>query len=387
MSGKLNFTIKCLLGNKLRFILTVVSISVGVTSVLTVNSVSNFGAMTVSEELDSLGMNGLIVSPDNEKTHLNTEETEILSSIEGITVTAPVTVNTTKVSADTNNSTALVWGIDEKVRDVVDFDLVYGRFIEKSDTIKKHKVCILEESLASELFGVDNAVGRKVNIMCSFHKEEFEVIGIVKTGKGIMQSVMGNCFPSFLYMPYTVISDSPDFNQVFLKIRSDTDTSLLIERINNRLNSDSFGEYSVKDLAGQKKTFESMLSNITNVLTVIGAISLLVAGISIMNIMLISVNERVKEIGIKKSIGASSFDILLDFLSESVIISVIGTISGIISAVIIIKIGAMIYNIDIHITAVSVCISILLSVLFGTAFGIIPAYKASKYRPVDALRR
>ena len=97
--------------------------------------------------------------------------------------------------------------------------------------------------------------------------------------------------------------------------------------------------------------------------------------------------KRIKEIGIKKSIGASSFDILLDFLSESVIISVIGTISGIISAVIIIKIGAMIYNIDIHITAVSVCISILLSVLFGTAFGIIPAYKASKYRPVDALRR
>lgn len=387
MGSKLNFTVKCLLGNKLRFILTVISIAVGVTSVLTVNSVSTFGAKTVSAELDSLGMNGLIVAPENDGTQLKREETEILSQIDGVSVTAPVTVNTSKVSADSVDSTALVWGIDEKAKEVVRFELMYGRLIDKSDTIQKRKVCILEESLAASIFGNENAVGRHVDLMNSPHSESFEVIGIVKTGKGIMQSVMGNYFPAFLYMPYTVISESPNFSQVFVKVNSDADTASLIERIKTRLSASASGNFAVKDLAGQKKSFESMLSAVTNVLTIIGAVSLIVAGISIMNIMLISVNERIKEIGIKKSIGATSFDILLDFLAESVIISIIGTLTGIISAIIIMKVCSSIFGIDITVSAGSVFGSVLLAVLLGSIFGIVPAYRASRYKPVEALRR
>ncbi len=387
MSSKLRFTIKCLLENRLRFILTVISIAVGVTSVLIVNSVSTFGAAAVSAELDSLGMNGLIVAPENDGTLLKEEETEMLSSVEGIIKTAPVTVSTSRVSSGLNDASAMIWGIDEKAKDVVSFDLMYGRLIDKSDTMQKNKVCILEETLAYDIFGQENAVGRNVELLCGSGTESFEVVGIVKTGKGIMQSIMGNYFPAFLYIPYTVISSSPNFNQVFLKINSDTDTAVLSERINRVLAENTSGKYTVTDLAGQKSTLEGMLSTVTNVLTVIGAVSLIVAGISIMNIMLISVNERVKEIGIKKSIGASSLDIMLDFLAESVIISIIGTAAGIIGAVLIVKAGAVILDTDLTVTYRSVLKAVIVSAILGTLFGIIPAYKASKYKPVEALRR
>lgn len=387
MSSKLRFTIKCLLENRLRFILTVISIAVGVTSVLIVNSVSTFGAQAVSAELDSLGMNGLIVAPENDGTHLKSEETEMLSSVDGIIKTAPVTVSTSRVSSGMCDTTAMIWGIDEKAKDVVNFDLMYGRLIDKSDTMIKNKVCILEETLACEIFGQENAVGRNVELLCGSGTESFEVIGIVKTGKGIMQSIMGNYFPAFLYIPYTVISSSPNFSQVFLKTNADTDTEVLAERINQLLADNTSGKYTVTDLAGQKSTLEGMLSTVTNILTVIGAISLVVAGISIMNIMLISVNERVKEIGIKKSIGASSFDIMLDFLAESVIISIIGTGAGIICAVLIVKAGAIMLETNLTVTYNSVVRSVIISAILGTLFGIIPAYKASKYKPVEALRR
>ena len=381
MRSKLRFTFKCLLENKLRFILTVISIAVGVTSVLTVNSVSNFGAEALSEELDSLGMNGLIVSPENDGTTLKKEETDIISRIDGVSVTAPVTISTSRVSSGAVDSSALVWGIDEKPKSVVSFDLMYGRLIDKSDIMMNKSVCVLEESLAKEIFGSENSVGRTVTLSSSSHTGSLEVVGIVKTGKGIMQSAMGNFFPDFLYMPYSIISDSPNFSQVFLKINSDTDTAILSDRIKTTLLHNTSGHYAVKDLAGQKNSFESMMSLVTRVL------SLLVAGISIVNIMLISVNERVKEIGIKKSIGASSLDILLDFLAESVIISIIGTAAGIIGAIITIKTGAAILKIDLDISYHSIFRAVILSGLLGTVFGIIPAYKASKYKPVEALRR
>ncbi len=387
MRSKLRFTFKCLLENKLRFILTVISIAVGVTSVLTVNSVSNFGAEALSEELDSLGMNGLIVSPENDGTTLKKEETDIISRIDGVSVTAPVTISTSRVSSGAVDSSALVWGIDEKAKSVVSFDLMYGRLIDKSDIMMNKSVCVLEESLAKEIFGSENSVGRTVTLSSSSHTGSLEVVGIVKTGKGIMQSAMGNFFPDFLYMPYSIISDSPNFSQVFLKINSDTDTAILSDRIKTTLLHNTSGHYAVKDLAGQKNSFESMMSLVTRVLTIIGAVSLLVAGISIVNIMLISVNERVKEIGIKKSIGASSLDILLDFLAESVIISIIGTAAGIIGAIITIKTGAAILKIDLDISYHSIFRAVILSGLLGTVFGIIPAYKASKYKPVEALRR
>lgn len=389
MGSKVKYTIKCLLENKLRFFLTILGISVGVISVLIINSVSDFGVTAVSSELDSLGMNGLIVSSESSSAALNDDDIERLNSLDGVLKIAPVTVNTSKVySGSEENIDAMIWGIDERAEEVVSFELIYGRFIDKSDIKSNGKVCMLDQSLAVELFGRENVVGRTVDLLCNSTVESFDVVGVVKTGKGIMQSLMGNYFPAFLYTPYTAFDNSPDYNQLFLKMDGSKSAEEITAAVKTELNGESgSGKFTVTDLASQKGVLESMLNIVTMILTVIGAISLLVSGISIMNIMLISVNERIKEIGIKKSIGATGKDIMLDFLLESVIIAVSGTAIGILVSVGLVKGASVILSYDITVKATAIFYAVIISVTLGILFGIFPAYKASKFKPVEALRR
>ena len=384
MHSKWKYTIKCLLENKLRFFLTVLSIAVGVTSVLIINSVSDFGVTAVSAELDSLGMNGLIVTKESDNDNLTDSEVQKINSLDGISQVAPVTIKTSKVySKDASNISTMIWGIDERSEEVISFELLYGRFIDKGDIKSGSKVCMLDGSLAKELYGRENIVGSTVDLLCNSTVESFRVIGVVKTGKGIMQSLMGNYFPAFLYAPYTAFDNSPNYNQFFLKIDGTKSSEEITDTVKSQLN----GNFTVTDLAGQKGVLENMLSIVTIVLTIIGAISLLVSGISIMNIMLISVNERVKEIGIKKSIGATSEDILMDFLGESIIIAVVGTTIGILIAVMLVKSASVILGLNLFVRGKAIILSIIISVTLGVLFGIFPAYKASKFKPVEALRR
>ncbi|MDE7389895.1 MAG: ABC transporter permease, partial [Lachnospiraceae bacterium] len=222
MSVKLKYTVKCLLENRLRFVLTVLSISVGVVSILIVNTISTFGVSAVSTELESLGMNGLIVHRELSSASLCDDEVEKITAVEGVEKVAPVTVNTSEVY-DNFSSTAtssIVWGVDESTPDVISFEILYGRFIDKGDIKANNKVCIIDKSLANELFSRDNVVGKSVKLLCGSSVEEFEVVGVVQTGKGIMQSLMGTYFPAFLYVPYTAFNNSADYDKLFLKINT-----------------------------------------------------------------------------------------------------------------------------------------------------------------------
>ncbi len=381
MYSKLKFTAKCLMENRLRFFLTVLSITVAVASVLLIGAVSRFGVSAVWAELDSLGMNGLIVTSENGS--LGNKEVDTLGSINGVDKAAPVTVDASKVFVGSEETNAMIWGIDENAEDVVSFELLYGRFIDKGDIAANKKVCMVDQSLAVELYGHENIVGRSVDLLCSGAIQSFSVVGVVKTGKGIMQSLMGNYFPAFLYAPYTAFHTSPDYTQVFLKTDGNADSEAIGRSVKQKLGSGT----TVADLAGQKGALESMLGVVTNILTVIGGISLLVSGISIMNIMLISVGERTKEIGIKRSIGAAGSDIMLDFLLEAVIIALAGTAMGIAIASAIAIAASIILHAHISVTLSSMALAVAAALVLGIIFGIFPAYKASRFKPVDALRR
>ena len=390
MRSKIKFAFKCLFDNKVRFFLTIISITVGVTAVLTVNAISSFGVKQVSSELDSLGMNGLVVSAESGNAVLTSSDKDIMLTVNGVDEVAPVTINTVKVRSKDNKETkGMVWGIDEKAGNVVSFELLYGRLIDKNDIKSCNKVCILDETLSADLFGKENSVGKTIELTCGSGSDTFQVIGVVKTGKGIMQSLMGNFFPAFLYVPYTSFDNSPDFNQFFVKTDPSYRSAQIAESLKLELDTNikAGEEIAVTDLAGQKTALENMLSTVTMVLTVIGAVSLLVSGISIMNIMLISVNERTNEIGIKKSIGASRKDIMFDFLTESVIISIVGALTGIITAQFLCMIMSYLSGYTLSLQYSVILYTVTVSAGLGIAFGIIPAYKASFYDPVEALRR
>ena len=381
MRGKMRLTIKCLLENKLRFFLTVLSISVAVTSVLLIKAISGFGVKAVWSELDSLGMNGLIVSSDT--AQLREREVEQIGDIAGVSTAAPVTLDASKAFIGSQSTNAMIWGIDERAENVISFELIYGRFIDRGDIKAKSRVCMVDQSLAVQLCGSENAVGKTVELLCDGAVKSFFVVGVVKTGKGIMQSLMGSYFPAFMYAPYTAFHAEPNFTQIFVKTNGAIPSNNIGELIKNEFSD----EVSVADLAGQKGALENMLFVVTTILTVIGSISLLVSGISIMNVMLISVGERTKEIGIKMSIGASKGDIMLDFLFESVIIAFVGTAIGILFSVIICFVSSVITGEDISVSYSSMLTAALTAAVLGMTFGIFPAYKASRFKPVEALRR
>lgn len=370
-----------MLENKLRLFLTVLSICVAVASVLLISSVSGFGTRAVRSELDSLGMNGLIVSSGS--SVIRDSDIECIGQISGIERAAPVTLDASQVFTEDGGTNAMIWGIDENAEDVVSLDLVYGRCINKGDIKANSRVCMVDQSLAVELFGREDIVGRSIDLLCGQTVRSFSVVGVVKTGKGIMQSLMGSYFPAFLYAPYTAFRSDPDFTQVFVKTDGETPTDKISLDVEKTLGSG----VTVTDLAGRKGVLEDMLATVTTILTVIGAISVFVSGISIMNIMLISVSERTREIGIKKSIGASGTDILLDFLLESVIIAFAGTLFGTALACLAVFCADMLFGLDITVPIVSVVRAMLTAVTLGMIFGIFPAYKASRFRPVEALRR
>lgn len=372
---------KCLCENKLRLFLTVVSITVAVSSVLLIGAVSSCGARAVWAELDSLGMNGLIISASSGT--ISGGDVASINNVGGVEKTAPVTVKATMMCGKSGDVNAVVWGIDENAQNVVSLELVSGRPIDKGDIKGSGRVCMVDQSLARELFGSEDAVGKTAEIINDSSVQSFEIVGVVKTGKGIMQSLMGSSIPAFLYAPYTSLGSNGSYDQVFLK----TDGIRPTDRITSDLKRALGSGITVTDLAGQRSTLESMLSTVTLILTVIGSISLFVSGISIMNIMLISVGERTKEIGIKKSIGASRSDILLDFLLESVIISLAGTAFGIAISAVVSFFASVMLGVSLSVTFSSIAKALMMSVTFGVLFGIFPAYKASKLKPVEALRR
>lgn len=381
MLSKIEFTLKCLLENKLRFFLTILSVCAAVSSMLLISALGTLGIDSVGAELDSLGLNGLIVSCSG--SPVSEKDIEQMNGINGIERCAPVTMSASKVSSGISETNAVIWGIDENAGDVVSFDLLFGRIINKGDIKANSRVCMVDSLLAKELFGTENAVGKSLDVMCGQTALSFEVAGVVKTGKGVMQSLMGDFIPAFLYVPCTSFCSDPDYTQIFVK----TDGTTPSEGISGSVMRLIGASAKVTDMAAQKDTLENMLRIVTIILGVIGGVSLFVSGISIMNIMLISVNERTKEIGIKKSIGASDRDIMLDFLLESVIIAFTGTFFGIASAWVITFASSIVLHADIAISVVSIIISAAGAAVLGLLFGIAPAYKASKLLPVEALRR
>ena len=203
--------------------------------------------------------------------------------------------------------------------------------------------------------------------------------------------MLGNYIPTFVYIPYTTMQASmgrSNFDQIAVKIDSNSN----VDRAGNSItailnqNNGTSDAFVSNNLAKQKDGLTSILDIVTLVLSAVGAISLLVASLSIMTVMLVSVSERTREIGIKKAIGARQLDIMLEFLLEAVLISVIGCAIGIVAGYLVSFAGASLIGMSLGVRWDVLFLAVFFSLFTGTTFGVYPAYKASKLRPVDALR-
>lgn len=377
-----------------RTALTILGIAIGVGSVIIIGNISQCGTNALSTELDGLGLSGLSISSsmDAGNISLNENDLNIIKKCDQVEQAAPIIVESTDVSTQRINLKALVWGIDTKASQIISINLLYGRLFSSQDISTSANVCLVDEAFSKSAYKRSNIIGKNISILYGGTQESFKVIGIIKTGSGLLQNIMGNYIPNFIYVPYTTVQTAAgrdDFDQIAVKVKVGANVDHTGETIVDSLNRNNgtTGAFVSNNLAKQKDSLTNMLGIITLILSAVGAISLLVASLSIMTVMLVSVNERTREIGIKKAIGAKRSSIMLEFMFEAVLISLIGCLFGIVAGYLISYMGASYFGFALSVRLDIMLLAVGFSLLSGTVFGVYPAYKASKLKPVDALRQ
>ncbi len=387
------YPFKSLFRKKGRSLLTILGVAIGVCSVIIISSIGAFGTVAVNNELNSLGMGGLTIAVKDSDAPLSDNELLAVRKTSGVLTATPVYMQTTEAfSSFGKGEEAVVWGIDENAKDIVSLQLLYGNQIKKSDVSESLSVCMVDQSFAQAMYGKDNAVGHKISLSVDSNTEEFTIIGVIKTGGSLLQTAMGNYVPNFVYIPYTTmqtLNGSANYAQIITKATSNTNLSSLATKLESNLtylNGTDDGSYTVTNLAKQKESLTNILSIVTTILSAVGAVSLIVAGLSIMTVMLVSVGERKREIGIKKAIGASRFIIVREFLSEALMLSLIGCVVGVFISALLVIIGGKLLNTSISIDVKTVIVTCLFSVAMAGVFGAYPAMLAAKLNPAETLR-
>jgi len=379
---------------RIRTALTIFGIAIGVGSVIIIGNISQCGTNALSSELDGLGLSGLSISSSTDAGNisLNENDLNIVKKCDQVEQAAPIMVENTDVSTRKLNLKALVWGIDTKASQIISINLLYGRQFNNADINAHANVCLVDEAFSKSAYDRSNIIGKNVSIMCGGAQESFKVIGIIKTGSGLLQNIIGDYIPTFIYVPYTTIQTAVgrnDYDQIAVKIKTGANVDNIGQTIIDNLNRNNgtVDAFVSNNLAKQKDSLTNMLGIITLILSAVGAISLFVASLSIMTVMLVSVNERTREIGIKKAIGAKRSSIMLEFMFEAILISLIGCLFGIVAGYLISYAGAAYFGVALSVRTDIMLLAVGFSILSGTVFGVYPAYKASKLKPVDALRQ
>ncbi|MBQ9460457.1 MAG: ABC transporter permease [Clostridia bacterium] len=384
-------SLRILFRKRTRTLLTLLGITVGVASVLIINNISRCGSTALSSEIDELGMGGLSVMLKNQSAPLAEEELEAIRSLSYVDYAMPLMFESTDAYIHQERNPVYLWGIDKSAKDMINLTLINGRFINSSDISSYSKCCLIDKKLAEDCYGSDNVTGKKLVINSGGTSSEYNIIGVVKTGGGILENMMGSLVPTFLYVPYTTLQASlntGNFSQIAVKIKPDHDNDLAGENIIKTIEreTDEKGAYMVTNLSKQKENLDNIIGIFTIVLTSVGIVSLFVAGLSIMNVMLASVTERTREIGIKKALGASKTMIVTEFLCEALVLTLIGAVAGIIVGTAISFTGAGMIGLTLVPGVDIIFITVMFSLIVGIIFGIYPALKAARLRPVEALR-
>lgn len=367
-----------------RSFLTVCGIAVGVFAVVVISAVGDIGENLVDEKLKSMGMESIIVSSQN--GGLQENDVEQLKNMDFVENAMPLmSVTLKQIMPDDNETDRMLWGVDENADEVIELKVVSGRKINAGDLVSHSKVCMIDRDVAEETYGTADITGMKITLGFGNMSEEFEAVGVVDNGVSMLQSSLGGSIPSFVYIPYTTFSDiskRDGFDVIAVKAQANINTEKSIEK---KL-SDNLRTVEVNNLLTQKKQLTSLMKVVSCSMTAVAGISVIISGISSMTSMMSAVNERTREIGIKKAIGARKTDIISEFLGESLLISVSGGVFGGGLGILTVITGCILFDIDVYINPVSVLSVIIFSTVTGVIFGIVPALKASSLNPVVAIR-
>ena len=392
--------LRALNANKARAVLTMLGVIIGVSSVILLVSIGTGVRDDVLGQFNSLGSNLIYVMPGNYEqmmsgsgqmtassspmgvgsTKFTYQDVELLNSKLTRAIAIPFVEGGVTLTNGHETAQASFMASDANISSVMKTDLSAGRMYNRAEVTGASRVIVLGHSLATKLFPTGNAPGRLVRV----DGQNFRVIGVAaETGGG----ATGSSTDSAVQIPYTTgerLVSSKDLSMIGVSAQSAEDITLTQTQIKLAMRPKYGSEFSSMTQDQILGMVDILVNTMTYMLAGIASISLLVGGIGIMNIMLVSVSERTREIGIRKAVGARTYDILLQFVIEALVLSILGGGLGIAFG----ALGAWLISFVLatKVTLWSVLVAFFFSAGIGVFFGVYPAYKASKLDPIEALR-
>jgi putative ABC transport system permease protein len=396
-----NMAVKTLTSNKLRTGLTMLGMIIGNASVIAMIGIGQGAQRLASEQFESLGPNVLFVTPGSQGARQRTtflprnlvwdDAKAIADEVPSVSGVAPQRQSQISLTYGGKNRSTLVMGTTPSYLTVRDFDVAKGRFITDVDLERNTRIAILGADVATQFFEDKDPIGERIRI----RNTSFEVVGVLQA-KG---SFLGSNQDDVVYVPLTTTATlltgrtSPfGLDLTFISISAIDEANIpaaefqitnLLRRRHKITNEDDFTVQSQKDIL---RIVGTITGGLTALLAAIAAVSLLVGGIGIMNIMLVSVSERTQEIGLRKAIGASEQDILTQFIIEAVMLSAAGGVLGTGVGIAGILIVAAFSPLQAVVSPIAITLAVTVSGTIGLVFGVVPARQAARLDPIVALR-
>jgi len=400
----LRIALRALWVNKMRSALTMLGIIIGVSAVIIMLAVGTGISRKISGQISSIGSNLIIILPGSsnqggirmgggsQSTLTKDDADAILRECSAVSTVAPIHNGPAQVVFGNQNWSTSIQGTTPGILEVKDCGLTAGRNMTDQDIRNATKVCLLGQTVVDNLFGSMDPIGQIIRIK----KIPFTVIGVLES-KG--QSLGGQDQDDTILIPLTTAQKKifgttiPGMvRTIMVKARSAEDLTIAERQVNDllrqrhRIGPNKEDDFTVRNLTQILQMAEQTTNALTLLLGAIASVSLLVGGIGIMNIMLVSVTERTREIGIRMAVGAKTWDIRIQFIIEALTLSMIGGITGIIIGSSGSVILSTVFEYPSVVSPLSVLLSFGFSGLVGIFFGFYPAYKASLLNPIDALR-
>ena len=388
-----------LIANKLRSILTMLGIIIGVAAVIALVSIGNGVKQDIQDSISSLGSNLLMVMPGAPRTPgvrptagsqktLKVSDYEAIAKLDGVKAASPYTAGSYVAIYQSKNWTTSVSGVNYNFQDVNNWNMEEGRFISEKNVQNRERIAVVGQTVVKNLFAGEDTVGKEIRVQ----NIPFRVIGVLES-KG--NGTMGNDQDDAIFIPYTTAMERVEgvdyLRMVYVvakdesgidRLQSDIENLL---RVRHGIKDPELDNFNIQNMKSIMDTMEQTTGTLTLFLGAVAAISLVVGGIGIMNIMLVSVTERTREIGIRKALGATYNVIVTQFLIEAVVISLMGGIIGIALGIGASHLIGTLSGMSTVISIPTIILSFGFSMAIGLVFGIYPARKAAKLNPIDAL--
>lgn len=388
-----------LVANKLRSLLTMLGIIIGVAAVIALVSIGNGVKQDIEDSISSLGSNLLVVLPGAPRTpgarssqgsmkSLKISDYEAIAKLEGVKAASPMTNGSYVVIYQNKNWTTSVAGVNSNFQDVNNWTMTSGRFFSDKNVQNRERVAVVGQTVVKNLFADEDPVGKEIRVK----NIPFRVIGVLKS-KG--NGTMGNDQDDTVLIPYTTSMERVEgidyLRRVYVVAKDDEGIDRLqadienLLRVRHNIKDTNLDDFNIQNMKSIMETVAQTTGTFTLFLGAVAAISLVVGGIGIMNIMLVSVTERTREIGVRKALGATYSVIVTQFLIEAVVISLMGGFIGIAFGIGASKVIGMVSGMSTIVSVPTIIMSFAFSMAIGLIFGIYPARKAAKLNPIDAL--